>query len=121
MNDREHSKLKRDWVGQVYYSSFTSKSRGVAILVHKSLPLTEVEVKADTLGRYIMIKGTLCGEPVSYLNVYAPPICPPDFYTKVFSLFSEWIAESSVIAGDFNCCLNSCLDKSNKSIQSNTR
>lgn len=58
LNDKEHSKLKRDWLGLVYYSSFTSKSRGVAILVHKSLPLTEVEVKADTLGRYIMIKGT---------------------------------------------------------------
>lgn len=28
--------------------------------------------------------------------------------------------QSSVIAGDFNCCLNPRLDKSNKSIQSNT-
>ncbi len=59
-----------------------------------------------------MIKGTLYGEPVSYLNVYAPPIRSSDFYTKVSSLFSDWIIESSVIAGDFNCCLNPHLDKS---------
>ena len=118
--DSEHSKLKRDWVGQVFYSSFTSKSRGVAILVHKTLPPPDVEVKADTLGRYVMVKGTLCGEPVSYLNVYAPPIRAPDFYTKVFSIFSEWIVESSVIAGDFNCCLNPRLDKSNRPVQFNT-
>lgn len=67
-----------------------------------------------------MIKGTLYGKPVSYLNVYAPPIRAPDFYTKVFSTFSKWIVESSVIAGDFNCCLNPCFDKSNRSVQSNT-
>ena len=36
----EHSKLKRDWVGQVVSSSFTSKSRGVAILISKHLPLS---------------------------------------------------------------------------------
>lgn len=35
--DSEVVKLKRDWVGQVFYSSFNSKKRGVAILVHKKL------------------------------------------------------------------------------------
>ncbi len=31
-------KLTRDWVGQAYYSSFTSNSRGVAILIHRAIP-----------------------------------------------------------------------------------
>ena len=26
--DEEHKKLKKDWVGKVYFSSFNSKSRG---------------------------------------------------------------------------------------------
>lgn len=89
LNNEEHPKLKRDWVGQIFHSSFTSRSRGVAILVNKALPLSEVKVKRDKLGRYVMISGTLYGDNVSYLNVYAPPICPPDFHTKVFSLFSD--------------------------------
>ncbi|XP_069779157.1 uncharacterized protein [Narcine bancroftii] len=37
LTDKEHLKLKREWVGQVFYSSFNSKAKGVAILVHKNL------------------------------------------------------------------------------------
>ncbi len=37
LTDPEHLKLKHDWVGQIYYFSFKSKSRGVAILIHKHL------------------------------------------------------------------------------------
>lgn len=40
LTDLEHLKLKRDWVGQIYYSSFNSQSRGVAILIHKHLAFT---------------------------------------------------------------------------------
>lgn len=36
LTDLEHLKLKRDWVGQIYSSSFNSKSRGVAILTSTS-------------------------------------------------------------------------------------
>ena len=119
LSNEEHQRLKRDWVSQIFYSSFTSRSRGVAILIHKALPLTEVKVKSDKLGCYVMFSGSLYGDTVSYLNVYAPPICPPDFYTKAFSLFSDWIVASSVIAGDFNCCLNPRLDKSHIGSRSN--
>lgn len=99
-SNEEHQKLKRDWVGQIFYSSFTSRGIGVAIMIHKALSLTAVKVKSDKLGRYVKVLGSLYGDTVSYLNVYAPPICPPDFYTKAFSLFSDWNVASSVIAGN---------------------
>ncbi len=35
LSSEEHKKLKRDWVGQVYFSSFTSNKRGTAISIHK--------------------------------------------------------------------------------------
>lgn len=113
LTDSEHLKLKKDWVGQVYYASFNSRRRGVAILVHKSLPLTEIEVRADKLGRYVVIKGLLYGEYTSFLNIYAPPNHPATFHTHVFSIFSDWLFPSSVAGGDLNCCLHR-LDKSHK-------
>lgn len=61
LSTNEHSKLKRDWVGQVFSSSFTSKSRGVAILVNKHLPLSDVKTVSDKSGRYVMLKGCLHG------------------------------------------------------------
>ncbi len=35
----EHQKLKREWVRQVFASSFNSKSRGTAILINKKFSL----------------------------------------------------------------------------------
>uniref|UniRef100_A0A673LI30 exodeoxyribonuclease III n=1 Tax=Sinocyclocheilus rhinocerous TaxID=307959 RepID=A0A673LI30_9TELE len=38
LNNKEHQKLCRDWVGQMYYYYFSTKSCGVCILLHKNLP-----------------------------------------------------------------------------------
>ena len=107
----EHLKLKRDWVGQVFSSSFTSKSRGVAILIHKHLPLSDVQTVSDKSGRYVMIRGRLHGQLVSFLNIYFPPVHSNDFVSQVFSLFADWINENTVVAGDFNCYFSSVMDK----------
>ena len=112
LSANEHSKLKRDWVGQVFSSSFTSKSRGVAILINKRLPLSDVQTISDKSGRYVMLKGHLHGQLVSFLNVYFPPVQSNDFISQVMSLFADWIGENSVIAGDFNCYFSSVMDKS---------
>ena len=40
LDDKEHEKLKREWVGQIYYSSFSTSKRGVAILINKNTPFT---------------------------------------------------------------------------------
>lgn len=120
LTESEHLKLKRDWVGQVYHASFNSRSTGVAILLHKSLPLTEVEVQSDKLGRYVTIKGLLYGEYTSFMNIYAPPNHSPSLQTHMFSLFSNWLYASSIVAGDLNCCLHR-LDKSHNKSQSNPK
>lgn len=38
LTDTEHEKLKRERVGQIYFSSFCSSQRGVAILIHRNTP-----------------------------------------------------------------------------------
>lgn len=38
LSEIEHLKLQRDWVGQVYFSSYKSHSRGTAILINKTIP-----------------------------------------------------------------------------------
>lgn len=108
----EHMKLRRDWVGQVFHSSFTSKSRGVTILINKHFPLVDIEFISDKLGRYIMLKGCLHGQRFSFLNIYYPPVHPHDFISHACSLFADWICENTVIGGDFNCYFSSTMDKS---------
>ncbi len=118
LTDSEHIKLKRDCVGQVYGLSFTSKSRGVVILVNKCIPLSDITTYSDKSGWFILLKATLAGQPITLLNVYIPPIQSNDLITQVFSKFAEWQCEHSIIAGDFNCTL---LPKLDKSLPSNDR
>lgn len=111
LSNNEHLKLKCDWVGQVFNSSFTSKSRGAAILIKKHLPLTEVQTISDKSGRFVMLKGYLHGQMVSFMNIYCPPVQSNDFTSQVFSLLGDRIGDK-VIAGDFNCYFPSVMDKS---------
>lgn len=57
LSDVEHCKLKRDWVGQIYYSSFTSNGRGVATLFHKDIPFSLEDVESDSEGRFALVSG----------------------------------------------------------------
>lgn len=38
LDDKEHLKLQQVAFGQLYFSSFTTRSRGVAFLIKKNLP-----------------------------------------------------------------------------------
>lgn len=96
----------------MFYSSFTSWCCGVAILIHKHLPLIDTHSVSDKSGRYLLLKGTFNSKPISFLNIYFPPVQSIDFITLAFSSFSEWICDNSVIAGDFNCYFFSSMDKS---------
>lgn len=90
LSDVEHLKLKREWVGQVYFSSFSSSKRGVAILIHKNTPFVLTKcIKVDQ-GRFVIrtfIWGIcsdrlyLCSECISgkfLLRTYKRNICQFD-------------------------------------------
>lgn len=111
LDDVEHLKLRQGGFEQAFFSSFTSRSRGVAILVRKNLPFSMTECVKDRSGRYVIVKGTLQGTVISILNIYYPPAHPPDFITKVFSNFSEIHSDISIVGGDFNCILNPLIDR----------
>uniref|UniRef100_A0A3B4ZXX0 Uncharacterized protein n=1 Tax=Stegastes partitus TaxID=144197 RepID=A0A3B4ZXX0_9TELE len=83
LTDVEHIKLRRGWVGQVFYSAFNSHSRGVAILIYKKLPFTLEEVIQDDEGRFITISGFLYGERILIGSVYGPSTFEPSFFSRL--------------------------------------
>lgn len=89
LSDFEHAKLRRDWVDQVFYSSFNSKSRGVAILLHKRLPFTLEKCYKDSEGRYVIISGLLYGEKLILGCIYSPNTFEASFYSKLIAVLSS--------------------------------
>lgn len=111
LTDSEVLKLRRDWVGQVFHSSYTTKKHGVAILVHKKLHFSMIKEHKDTEGRVICLEAKVNGVKVNLCNVYAPNIEDAGFFHNINRTMGDIIGGHMIIAGDFNQVLDGVLDK----------
>lgn len=121
LSDLEHIKLRRSWVGQVFYSSYNSKSRGVAVLIHRSLPFTLEKSISDKEGRYVLLSGYLYGELIVLGCVYAPNNYEAAFIPQLLADLATFSSPYILIGGDFNCVLNSGVDMSSPRLASSTK
>lgn len=105
LSDLEHIKLGRNWVGQVFYSSYISKSRGVAILLH-SLPFTLDKTISDKERHYMLLSGYLYGEYVVFGCIYAPTIYDGSFIPQLSSDLASFSSPYLLLGGDLDCTPN---------------
>lgn len=111
LKDEEVKKFKRDWVGHVFYSSFSNKKNGVLILVHKMLNFSLVRELADANGRIICIETIINGMELTLCNIYAPNKEEPSFFHEVNRILGN-VQGQVVLAGDFNQVIDGALDRS---------
>lgn len=111
LNDAEHLKLQQGVFGQVFFSSFTTRSRGMAIQIKRTLLLKVVDCIKHKNGRYVVITGRLQGQDMVIMNVYYPPAHASDFITKVFLDLVGLAANTVIVGGDFNCMFNLLVDR----------
>ena len=113
-------KVRRRWPGQVLASCFSSHSRGVMVLIHKSVPFQVNNVVVDTAGRYLVVQGTLLREDINLVNIYAPNDDNPSFFENLFLLIAS-LSGKVLMAGDFNCTLDPRLDRSSGLVTSHSQ
>uniref|UniRef100_A0A8C9ZN56 exodeoxyribonuclease III n=1 Tax=Sander lucioperca TaxID=283035 RepID=A0A8C9ZN56_SANLU len=107
----DQSRLRRGWVGQLYHSTFHSKARGAAILIHKSVPFVSSTTILDPNGRYAIVTGHIHSTKLILTNIYAPNWDDANFFCNLFSRIPDMSSHLLVLGGDFNCWLGS-LDRS---------
>lgn len=107
----ETGRLKKRWPGQVVTCSFSTHARGIAVLVHKSVPLRIQKTVLDPAGRYIIIQASLINQDLILVNLYGPNNDDPNFYNDVVLQISS-LQGVIIIGGDFNCTLDPKLDRS---------
>ena len=59
-------------------------------------------MKRDKGGHYIMIKGSIQGENVTIINIYAPNIGVPQYVRQMPKSMKGEINSNMIIMGDFN-------------------
>lgn len=104
--NKDHLKLYRGGFNQIYHSNFNSKSRGVAILIHRNVQFVETITIRDQHGRYVIVLGKLFNMPVVLANIYAPNWDNMQFFRDNLD------THNLILGGDLNCVLDTTLDRS---------
>uniref|UniRef100_H3A6J6 Endonuclease/exonuclease/phosphatase domain-containing protein n=1 Tax=Latimeria chalumnae TaxID=7897 RepID=H3A6J6_LATCH len=84
---------------------------GGAILIYKNFPFYCLSHVTDPSGRFVIIHGRLGTKPVTFTSTYAPNVDDPlviqNFFLQLAQFPTPW-----VISGDFNCSLDTVMDRS---------
>lgn len=65
----EMTRIRRRWPGQVIASCHSSQARGVAVLIHKSVPFRTHKIILDPMGRFVIVKGSLINQDIILANI----------------------------------------------------
>lgn len=94
--------LKKQWVGEAYESNYTSKSRGVGILISKNLPFTLISKQTDTEGRFLILNCEIFGEKYTLVNTYSPPLSNMKYLRNIQNLLQGMSIGIIIFGGDLN-------------------
>ena len=108
----------RGWKN-IFHENGKQKKGEVTILISEKIDLKIKNIIRDIEGHYIMIKGSVQGEDITIVNIYAPNIKHLNKYIRqTLTDIKGEIESNTIIVGDFNTPLTlmdrSSTQKSNK-------
>ena len=84
-----------------------NKKAGVAILISNKIDFKTKVITKDKEGHYIMIKGSIQEEDITFINLYIPNIGAPKYIKQVLTDIKGEIDNNTIKIGDFNTSLTS--------------
>uniref|UniRef100_A0A3B4Z9Q3 exodeoxyribonuclease III n=1 Tax=Stegastes partitus TaxID=144197 RepID=A0A3B4Z9Q3_9TELE len=112
MSKEESEKLCVGWVGHVFYSIGSSKSKGVIILVSKQLQFKCIRQIKDNSGRVIIVLAEIQSQKLILANIYAPNLDDQHFFVDLERKLQTAGNHTVVLGGDFNLLMDPALDHS---------
>lgn len=102
--------IRSVWGYECFFSSLTSNSRGVAILVNNNVEFKIWKEKKDRNGNFLALDISINGTRLTLLSLYGPNQDIPGFFDNIMSIIEDFGNENYVICGDFNLVLNPTID-----------
>ena len=112
---------KNQWGEHAWFSSYSSNSRGVSILIRNSVAPILQSLYSDPNGRFLIISVTINNLPLLLVNIYAPNNDDPDFFLNVFAKVDQFNYASLIVGGDFNAVLGPLDYQGSKNKHSNVK
>ena len=119
--------IKRNFFGRPngvnhsWFSSYSSNSRGVAILIRNSVSMKVNSSFYDPNGRFLILNVLLNYVSVTLVNIYAPNNDDPDFLLEVFAEIYKFDNSSLIVGGDFNAVMGPLDYQGTKQRHSNSK
>uniref|UniRef100_A0A8C5Q1J8 exodeoxyribonuclease III n=1 Tax=Leptobrachium leishanense TaxID=445787 RepID=A0A8C5Q1J8_9ANUR len=88
------------------------RSRGVAILFSKSVPMLTEEILSDREGRYWFVKGKIAEKQYTFASIYLPNVNQHRCLKTILRRLSSFTEGMLVVAGDLNVPLDPRFDTS---------
>lgn len=106
--------IQTQWGYKVYFNSYRSNSRGVAILFNNNCDIKVHNQFNDNNGNYIILDVTVENLNFILVNIYGPNTDSPEFYKELSNKIEDiYSTQHLVLCGDFNLVLNKNLDTMN--------
>lgn len=94
---------------EVYHATCAdSKTKGVSILLAKSLLFHQTDQLLDSEGRFLFLKG----KPITLVIIYCPNSKRATFLKQTFLKLASFQSGLLILGGDFNITLDPLLDTS---------
>ncbi|XP_063297700.1 adhesion G protein-coupled receptor F5-like [Pelobates fuscus] len=92
-----------------------AKTKGVAVILKASCPLTDVQAFPDKQGRYLTLTGKIGPSTYSITSLYAPTTPDPAFWQTFSAHLTTLKATFTIVGGDCNATHHPTLDRTTKS------
>ena len=102
--------VKAEWGYDCFFASYSSNSRGVAVMFMNNFEFKINDVKRDRNGNFIFISFSMKDTEILLVNVYGPNRDTPAFYEELTEMVKEYQNHNIIIVGDWNLVLDPQLD-----------
>lgn len=103
--------LKKPWVGWVYQAPYTNNSRGIAILIAKTVQFWLHGLRSDLQGGFLLLHASVGGLEVLLLAFYIPTPFQFAVLKEGVTFMTQHPTVPAILLGDFNMVIDPYLDR----------
>ena len=110
---KQDLQIRSEWGYESYFASFSTQSRGVAILFNNTFDFKAKVIDTDPQGNFIIVNLKTMEQDLTLINIYGPNRDSPEFFMKIEQKIIDLNLTNIVWGGDWNLVLNPNLDLHN--------